>query len=137
MPANAARRLWAPAFYLFFYAAGAALIPFLPVYYEDLGLSGSQIGLLTGLPPLVMLFGASLWSALADATQRHRAIMALGILGAVASTLMLSQAQAFLWLPPLIIAQAFFAAPIVPLADKFAEACQGEYRAAHSLDRSH
>lgn len=42
------------AFYFFFYAAAASLIPFLSLYYEHLGLNGRQIGLLTGLMPLAL-----------------------------------------------------------------------------------
>ena len=48
----------AKLFYFIFYAAMAALSPFLTLYYQSLGLSGTQIGLLAGLVPLTgMLSG--------------------------------------------------------------------------------
>ena len=43
------------AFYFFYFSAAAALSPFLALYYERIGLSGSQIGVLRGISPLIML----------------------------------------------------------------------------------
>ena len=63
---------YARALYFIYYAAMAAVLPYLTLYYESSGLSGTQIGLLVGLMPLVMLIGAPLWSEFADATGRHR-----------------------------------------------------------------
>jgi len=40
-------------YYFLYYAALASLHPFLTLFYQSLGLSGSQIGLLTSLPALV------------------------------------------------------------------------------------
>ena len=65
---------WAKAFYFCFYAAGAALMPFLVLYYESLGLTGRQIGFLAGISPLIALVGGPLWGALADMTNRHKLI---------------------------------------------------------------
>jgi hypothetical protein len=50
----------------------AALAPFLTLYYEGLGMSGRQIGVLAATLPLVSLFAASLWGGLADATRQQR-----------------------------------------------------------------
>src|SRR5204862_4511893 len=62
--------------------AGVAFIaPFQVLYYQRLGFSGMEIGLLAGLAPLVTLFGAPLWTGLADATRRHRRLMSLTLLG--------------------------------------------------------
>jgi len=62
--------------------------PFLVLYYQDLGFTGAQIGLLTGITPLVTFISAPLWTRLADATRRHRLVMSLAILiGAIAISL--------------------------------------------------
>ena len=37
----------------------AALCPFPVLHYEQLGLHGEQIGLLTGIPPALILIGAA------------------------------------------------------------------------------
>ena len=52
----------AKLFYFIFYAAMAALSPFLTLYYQSLGLSGTQIGLLAGLVPLTGMLSGTLWT---------------------------------------------------------------------------
>ena len=60
------------AAYFFYYAATASLLPFIALYYAQVGLSAAQIGLLSGILPLVTLVSAPLWGALADAFRRPR-----------------------------------------------------------------
>ena len=108
---------WAPPFYFLYYAAAAALVPFLIVYYQDLGLTGTQIGFLAGIPPLVSLFSAPIWGALSDRTQRHKLSLLIAMSGAVLLALALSAFTAFVWLIPVVITFAFFSSPIMPLVD--------------------
>jgi len=70
-------------FYFFYYAAMASLFPFLALHYEQIGLDKQQIGLLAGIPPILVLLGGSLWGAAADATRRHKLALAVAIVGAV------------------------------------------------------
>lgn len=113
-------------FYFLFFAGLAALMPFLALYYEGLGLSGRQIGVLTAIPPLIALFAASLWGGLADATHQHRRLLGLAMAGAIVCVLALSQASSFLLLGVLIVGYAFFFAPINPLVDNSAMEMLGE-----------
>ena len=53
--------------YFLYYAAGAALLPFLPLYYRSLGFGGRRIGFLTSITPLISLIGSPLMSGIADA----------------------------------------------------------------------
>ncbi len=107
----------ARSFYFIYYAAIACLIPFLTLYYRELDLSGIEIGLLTGLAPLITLVGASIWGAIADATQKYRLILLVAISGTWLSVFLLLQANTFARLIPTVIAYAFFLAPIIPLVD--------------------
>lgn len=104
-------------FYFCYFGAAASLIPFLIIYYDHLGLSGRQIGLLAGIPPLMMLAGAPLWGGAADAMQRHAALLKIAIAGTLVIVLVLSGTHTFGWLIPVIVGYAFFAAPIMPLVD--------------------
>jgi PPP family 3-phenylpropionic acid transporter len=115
-------------FYFLYYAAAAALLPFLVLYYEQLGLSGGQIGVLTAILPLVTLFAASFWGGLADATQQHRPLMLLAISGVILLALMILFSTTFLSLVGVIIAFAFFVAPIVPFLDNSTLAYLGEHK---------
>ncbi len=104
-------------FYFFFFAGAASLLPFLVLYYEGLGFNGRQIGILAAIPPLVVMFGAPLWSGLADATQRHKQLLLLAIWGSIVTAFILSKTELFLLLIPVVIVYAFFSAPIIPLVD--------------------
>ena len=103
--------------YFLYYAAGAALLPFLPLYYRSLGFGGDRIGLLTSISPLISLFGAPLVGGIADATQRHKRVLLTSLVGAGTAVIILSQTRAF-WAIALIVAvYAFFNSPVMPLID--------------------
>jgi MFS family permease len=135
MTVNQSSLVWSKAFYFCFFAAGAALMPFLVLFYESLGLSGRQIGILAGISPLVSLVGAPLWGALADYTHRHKLIWASTIAGAIIMALVLSQVSFFFLLIPIVVVYALFAAPIVPLADNATMALLGERRDQYGRQR--
>lgn len=105
------------SFYFLFYAASASLVPFLVIYYEQLGFSGRQIGLLAAIPPLVMLLGAPIWGALADITQKQKRWLLTAIAGSLVMVFIFAQTTSFVWLIPIVAVYAFFAAPIMPLVD--------------------
>ncbi len=71
------KTIWPFAANVLFFACGAIVFPFLILYYQGLGFTGPQIGLLVGLSPLVTLVAAPLWTNLADATGRHRLVASL------------------------------------------------------------
>lgn len=127
--------LLARAFYLFYFAAAAALIPFLALYYEQVGLSPRQIGLMAGMPPLITLLSAPVWGGLADATQQHHRLLGLAIGGTLIAVLALSLTTAFYWLIPVVLAYAFFVAPIMPLVDNTVIDLLGERRGQYGKQR--
>jgi len=111
------RKLWPFTFYFLLFAGIASVMPFIVLYYQGLGFTGAQIGLLTGIAPLITLFSAPLWTGLADATRRHRLMMSLAILFGVITLFIFPLLSAFA--PVLLIAVLlnFFVAPITPFAD--------------------
>jgi MFS transporter, PPP family, 3-phenylpropionic acid transporter len=107
----------AKSFYFFYYGAWAFFLPFLALYYQSLGFSGSQIGLLASISPLITLFAAPFWAGLADASQRHKRVLLITITGAGISVLVLALARSFWVFIPIVAAYAFFSAPVIPLVD--------------------
>lgn len=108
---------WAPPLYFLYYAAAATLLPFLAIYYQDLGLTGAQIGLLAGMPPLLSLVSAPFWGVLSDVMQRRKPSLLVAIGGAVLLVLVLPAIKVFVWLVPAVMLFAFFYSPIMPLVD--------------------
>jgi len=108
---------WAPPYYFLFYAAAAALLPFLVLYYQDLGLTGTEIGLLAAIPSIVSLFSAPIWGAISDVTHQHKLSLLVTMMGAILMALILAGVKSFVWLISAVGLFAFFASPIMPLVD--------------------
>jgi MFS transporter, PPP family, 3-phenylpropionic acid transporter len=120
------KKIWPFSFYFLYYAAAASLIPFIVLFYQDLKFNGTQIGLLTGIPPLITLFAAPFWTSVADATRRHRLIMSLGIGVAVVAMLILQSLTTFVLVFIIIIIYNFFYSPISSLSDSATMSMLGE-----------
>ncbi len=73
--------LW--VLFFFQYAAVGAYFTFLNVYYKEVGLSGTQIGLVSMLGSIVGMAGPFLWGYVADRTGRPSIWIALGAGGAL------------------------------------------------------
>ena len=111
--------------FLVVYAAASVLLPFLALYYEQIGLTGAQMGLLAGIPPIMTMIGASVWSGLADATQRHKLVFLLVISGATVSVMMIPATASFLAISLVIALHAFCFMSLLPLIDNSALAILG------------
>ena len=123
------------AVYYFYYAALACLVPFMSLYYQEQGMSPAQIGLLAGIIPLVSWGSAPLWGGIADARQRHRAVLLLGIAGIWLAVVGLFFADTFPEMLLSVVAYAFFIGPIVPLVDNAVLSLLGDNRAGYGRVR--
>ena len=103
--------------YFFFFLGIGAFAMFLNVYYRSIGLSGTQIGVISMLGPAVGIFSATFWGMLRDRSGKMRMIFSIVILGSLSLVLVFSQVQVFLWLIPVVALFNFFFTPILPLID--------------------
>lgn len=108
---------WARPLYFILYAATAALSPFLVLYYQELGLKGTQIGVLAGLPALMSLVSSPIWGAFADRTKKKKLTLLMAIGGAILLALAISRFKNFWLLVPIVALYTFFSSPIFPLID--------------------
>jgi len=109
-----------------YFGALAFLMPYLALFYQNAGFSGTQIGLLTGIAPLITLVGAPFWTGIADSTQRHKTIMAFLIAAVISTVLLMSRSNEFYSLFGLVILFSFFGAPVASLADSATMSMLGE-----------
>jgi MFS transporter, PPP family, 3-phenylpropionic acid transporter len=70
--------------YLVFHGANGASLPFLPVFYHDLGLTLQEIGLLTAIQAATQLVLAPIWGGLVDRFPRTQLTLPLAALVATA-----------------------------------------------------
>src|SRR5215216_3244239 len=110
------KKIWPFSFYFLYFAAFAALMPFFVLFYQRLGFNGPQIGLLTGVPPLITLFAAPFWTGIADAKHWHKLVMGAGITISVLSIFLLSAFTSFGAIFTLIILFNIFFSPVPSLA---------------------
>ena len=118
MSASVDRKLLAPKLFYFAIAGTiSSLGPFFGLYYQQLGIPSPQIGILTGLPSLITLFSAPLWTGAADYTHRHRRILLFTLVCSLISVWLVMQGNSFVALIPSVSLYAFFLAPAQPLTD--------------------
>jgi len=121
-------RIWPFSFGFFLMASVASVVPFRVVFYQGLGFTGTQIGLLNGVGPLVTLVSAPLWTGFADAKRRHRSIMS-GVLLVGAALLFVSPLPtAFGWHLLIILLLNTFLSPVSSFADSATMFMLGDQR---------
>lgn len=114
------RKIWPFTFNFFLYASVAFVSPFIVLYYQGLGFTGAQVGLLTGITPLITFFSAPLWTGLADATRRHRLIMSLAILAGMVALFVFPLLKVFASILLIAILLNFFLGPVTSFVDSAA-----------------
>ena len=129
------KKIWPFTFSVLYFAAFSSLMPFLVLFYQELDFGGAQIGLLAGIPPLVTLVSAPLWTGLADSKHWHKWVMGLGILGTVVVVFLLPWFTAFIIIFALIILFNTFISPVPSLADSATINMLGEDRAKYGRIR--
>jgi Na+/melibiose symporter-like transporter len=123
------------SFYFLYFAAFASLLPYFVLFYQSLGFNGAQIGLLTGIPPLITLVGAPFWTGLADRTRRHKLIMGLGLGVAIVVMLLLPHLSNFVVVFALVISFNIFMSPVASLGDSATMTMLGDERAMYGRIR--
>ncbi|MBN1886542.1 MAG: MFS transporter [Thermoflexales bacterium] len=110
------KKVWPFAFQFLYFAGMASVMPFIILYFQSLGFSGAQIGLLNGATPITLL-SAPLWTGLADTTRRHRLLMSLAILGVVTTLALFPSFHSFASIFLIAILLNTFFAPVSSFAD--------------------
>jgi len=111
--------LWIRGTYWWAFGAIGTLTPFIAPYYNELGFSGTQIGILVALPAMGVAFFAPIWGAIADSRANHRFVLRAALLIPAMLALVLTQLQGF-WPIFLVVAiLALLYAPTAPLIDSY------------------
>jgi MFS transporter, PPP family, 3-phenylpropionic acid transporter len=128
--------LWSlKSLYFIFFAGQGTYYTFIAVYYSSLGLSGTQIGLINTVIPIVGMFSSPLWGMLSDRTGKTRTLMMLAVTGLVVATMALSAAPVFTMILPIVALYALFNTPIMPLLDSTTLSLLGEHREHYGAQR--
>lgn len=114
---RAMKKIFPFLFYLTYFGANACFLPYIVLYYQKLGFSGTQIGILFAISPLVSLVGAPFWTGIADVSRRHRLIMSLTMLSAIGLVLAFPVVETLGAVLMLVVLYSFMVSPLNSFAD--------------------
>ena len=86
------------ASYLLYYIALGAFSPFLNIYYERIGLSGSQIGFITSAGYIVAMLFSPIWGAITDKNHKYKSMIAILTMATTLVTILWKQQTFFLFI---------------------------------------
>ncbi|PLR68857.1 MFS transporter [Bacillus sp. UMB0893] len=106
------------SFYFLIFFAFGSLFPLLPVYLKDsIGLSGSQIGMIMSISPVVMILIQPLWGILSDITQKPTVLLTIALTLAGVFGLVFSVLDTYAWLILVASMLAIVQSALIPLSD--------------------
>jgi len=113
--------------YFLYFGALGGYWTYLNVYYKEIGLSGTQIGLVNTLSPLVSIFAATMWGLINDKLGRPRVVLRIALPGVVLACFALSLSRDFYLLILFSCLMSFFISAIIPLLDNTTLRLLGEH----------
>jgi PPP family 3-phenylpropionic acid transporter len=108
--------LWSS--YFLYWAALAPVIPYLGVYFESIGLTGSQIGRLGSLRAMVAFISAITLAFLSDLLRRHKLVLIISALGMLIALFLFPRMLSFATLIPVVALYSVFIAPADSVLDE-------------------
>ncbi|KAK2172255.1 hypothetical protein NP493_978g00021 [Ridgeia piscesae] len=81
------------SFYFFFFAAFGSLFPLIAVYFKQIGMNATQVGLLLGFRPFVEFASAPFWGTMVERFRRAKEVMLVSLFCWVVFTLALAFVQ--------------------------------------------
>lgn len=107
-------------YYFFMYVAMAPFTAFLSTYYNEIGLSASQIGILSGIGPIVVILGQFVWGRMADRAKHKNTVLLIATLLTGVTIFAFSLSPSFPYLLAINILYNFTNCSIIQLSDSIA-----------------
>jgi PPP family 3-phenylpropionic acid transporter len=123
--------------YLVVYSSYGTTSVYRTLYYRRIGLTGTEIGILISLQPLIMLVAGPLWSILADRLGWRSRLLTVATGASILPLLSMVWIRSFY---PLVVANtlySLFLAPVQPLMDSIALTALGRDRHRYSNVRAY
>lgn len=108
-------RLKFNAFYFILFLSFGIIGPYRALYFSQKGFSGTQIGVLIGIVPILSILFQPVWSALSDLFHTRRLLLVIGCLGVSASMIGIGIVDSFKANFLLFTVFSIFITPIGPI----------------------
>ncbi|MFC4321145.1 MFS transporter [Litchfieldia salsa] len=120
-------------FYFFFFFGLGSFTPLLSVYLNEMGLSGTQIGTVMSITPIVMIIAQPMWGMITDYTQKPRLVLTGTLITAAVIGLIYSSVNTFSILIFIAAMLSFFQSAVIPISDSltisYVQRVKGNYGA--------
>ncbi|WP_339060361.1 MFS transporter [Tepidibacillus marianensis] len=117
-------------YYIYFFGMGA-LYPLLSVYFKDHGLTGSQLGLVMSIGPILSIVTQPIWGMLCDRYGIQKKVLLITLVAAGLASLIFPSTQSFWAFFILIGVLNIFQSAVVPITDNismnFVQRFGGQY----------
>jgi len=104
--------------YFLYWGSIAPFIPYVSIYYDSIGLTGTQIGALSSVRSIVSFASAIAIAFLSDVLRRRKLVFVLCILGMIISLFIFPFMVSFITLLPIIALYSAFQAPAIAILDQ-------------------
>lgn len=128
-------RLRLSSIYFLTFLAFSAVVPYLALYYASLDLTGSQIGTLLGVGPLLSLVATPFWTGLADARNWHRAVLLGGAIVMIGLYALIPLLNSFTLILGVVVLLALLSSHVLTLQDTATMYALGEQRTLYGRIR--
>ncbi len=109
------------AFLFFYYSAMTVIVSYLPVYFQEIGLTGAQIGVLLAVGPLAAMFSQPFWGYMTDKYRTSKKIILFCIIGTLVGSLFLFQTINYYFLIGAVFIFQGFLSPVGGLGDSLTQ----------------
>jgi PPP family 3-phenylpropionic acid transporter len=103
-------------YFLFFFGLGA-LSTLLPLYFREYGLSGTEIGTIMAVGPVISILFQPVWGMICDRFQAERKVLMVTLTSAAFIALFFPWIHGFLWFLLFFAGLQLFQSAINPIAD--------------------
>ncbi|WP_232696706.1 MFS transporter [Brevibacillus daliensis] len=103
--------------YLFLYYSMGAYSPLLTEYFNGIGFSGTQIGILASITPVVSLLLQPVWGIVCDRFQIRKKVLLLNLMLAALALLAFTAVTSYAWVFFFITVFSIFQCAVVPISD--------------------
>ncbi|WNC14100.1 MFS transporter [Brevibacillus brevis] len=118
---GAGSRYWSvSALYLFIYYGFGAFSPLITQYYKSIHLSGTQIGAISAVAPVVAIVAQPMWGLICDRFQIRKAVLLFTLLLSGLIGLFFTTVSTYAFVFLLYILLSFFQSAVVPISDSLA-----------------
>jgi MFS transporter, PPP family, 3-phenylpropionic acid transporter len=109
------------ALLFFYYSAMTIIISYLPVYFQENGLSGVQIGFLLAVGPLAAMISQPFWGFMSDKYKTSKKIIMTCLIGAIIGSILMFQTVNYSILIVTVFIFFAFMSPVGGLGDSLTQ----------------